>query len=106
MQIYFSVELRGFFFFFLPQVEKEAPVWEDHKQDGHQPGEPDTADTPEGDTVGTDERTHHTNGLPDAPESGERGEEAIMSQHDGESREEESVGLFEQYVLFVHLNII
>ncbi|MCJ8747114.1 hypothetical protein PDJAM_G00149660 [Pangasius djambal] len=80
-------------------VELEAPALEDQKQDGRQPEEPEIADTvipppvekPEGDTVGADERIHHTNGLPDAPESVEGGEEAIMSQQDGEKREEESV---------------
>ncbi|KAF4074199.1 hypothetical protein AMELA_G00236790 [Ameiurus melas] len=81
------------------QVEIEAPVLEDQKQDGCQHGEPEVADAvipppvekPEGDTVGADERIHHTNGLPDAPESVERGEEATTSQQDGEKKEEESV---------------
>ncbi|KAK3514316.1 hypothetical protein QTP70_014170 [Hemibagrus guttatus] len=83
----------------VPQVEIKAALLEDQKQNGCQPGEPEVADTvvpppaekPEGETVGADERIHHTNGLPDAPESAEGGEEAITSQIDGEKKEEESV---------------
>lgn len=71
---------------------------EDQEQDGHQPGAPEIADAdipppaekPEGDTVGTGERIHHTNVVPDAPESVEKAEEAITSQQDGERTEEES----------------
>lgn len=109
-----------FCFVFLPQVEIEAPVLEDQKQDGHQPGQPEIADTaipppaekPEADPLGAaDERNHHTNGLPDAPGSVEGGGEAITSQQDGEKREEESVEVVVSYlkefiptVLFVHLS--
>lgn len=70
------------------QVEIEAPGLEDLKQDAVIPP---PAEKPEGDTVGADERIHHTNGQPDAPERVERGEEAITSQQDGERREEEIV---------------
>lgn len=109
-QIYFTIDLL--FRFCLPQVEIEAPGLEDLKQDAVIPP---PAEKPEGDTVGADERIHHTNGQPDAPERVERGEEAITSQQDGERREEEIVDVavsdlksffFILYVLFVHLSMV
>lgn len=75
---------------------EQAP--EIQKQDGHQPGEPEIGDAiippagkPEGKTEGADERVHPTNVLPVAPQSVEGGEEAIISQQDGEQKEKESV---------------
>lgn len=111
-QIYFSIDLLLRFCFCLPQVEIEAPGLEDQKQDAVVPP---PAEKPEGDTVGADERIHHTNGQPDAPERVERAEEAITSQQDGERREEEIVDVavsdlksffFILYVLFVHLSMV
>ncbi|GAA6078451.1 heat shock protein 67B1 [Tachysurus ichikawai] len=81
------------------QVEIKAELLEVQKQDGCQPGVPEVADAVvpppaeklEGDTEGADERIHHTDGQPDAPESVEEGEKSITSLIDGEMKDEESV---------------
>lgn len=106
---------------FSPQVEIEAPVLEDQKQDGRQPGEPKIADAvippsaekPEGETVGADERIHPIIGdVPVAPESVGVGQEAITSQQDGENRKEESADVvvsalyLNKMYSFVHFGVI
>ncbi|TTH54092.1 Heat shock protein beta-1 [Bagarius yarrelli] len=81
-------------------VEIQAAALEDQKQDGHQPGQPKSADVvvpstaekPEGDAVDADERIHRTDdGLAGPPEGLESEEEGILSQKEAETKEGEHV---------------